>query len=162
MNDSLQQGASGVREWIFAHRFLAAYISIIAFVIVLSTVFWVSSRNQTDNIRILVADNHQLSVENTHRIKDIQDLRKARSRLVAASDLELCTKLYGQIESVDKAQLAQTNARYIHRILPSLPIKDVESLVRTNRAQIKKNIKNFDPAQCHDLPTQALLPPSGK
>lgn len=76
---------------------------------------------------------------------------------IAASDLKLCTKLYGQIVTLEKTSAAQATVAIYHHLLPSIPLPEIRALVKNAHQGAKRVEKQFDPAQCHQLPSQKIV-----
>lgn len=101
---------------------------------------------------------------NTEQIEAIQQSRAERQKegrrireLVAKSDLELCQGLYGNIYGATKRALEQTTLPAYRRVLPDLPEKELVGLVARARKSLRRQLKDFDPAKCRDLPSQQII-----
>lgn len=79
---------------------------------------------------------------------------KLHRRQIAASDLQLCTKLYGQIVQLEKNAAAQATVAIYHHLLPSIPLREIKALVANAQAGALKVEAQFDPKQCSTLPSQ--------
>lgn len=75
---------------------------------------------------------------------------------IAASDLQLCTKLYGQIVRLEKNSAATATVPIYHRLLPSIPLSDIRNLVKSAQSGALRVEAQFDPKQCRMLPSQKI------
>lgn len=87
---------------------------------------------------------------------------KTHREQIAASDLQLCTKLYGQIVLLEKTSAAQATVAIYHHLLPSLPLSEIRALVANAHDQAARVEAQFDPKQCHQLPSQKFAPKPAK
>lgn len=117
----------------------------------ISTVRSLSTDNRTliknqgrDEAKLTKVIARQASEGKTHRAQ------------IAASDLQLCTKLYGQIVALEKTSARQATVAIYHHLLPSIPLPEIRALVASAHAGAKRAEAQFDPAQCHNLPSQHL------
>lgn len=91
------------------------------------------------------------------RVIQLQTTEGATHRKqIAASDLQLCTKLYGQIVRLEKDSAATTTVAIYHHLLPSVPLTDIRNLVKSAQSGALRVEAQFNPKQCRMLPSQKI------
>lgn len=134
-----------------------------AFVVILSFVILLLCFRDINDVRNLSQSNRTFIEKQATDEHELATLTKLQARegathrrQIAASDLQLCTKLYGQIVRLEKNSAATATVPIYHRLLPSIPLSDIRNLVQSAQAGALRVEKQFAPAQCHQLPSQKI------
>lgn len=132
-------------------------------VVLVSFVVLVLALRDVENVRHLSNSNRALIFRQGEDESKLATLAKTQlaegathRAALAASDLQLCTKLYGQIVRLEKNSAATATVPIYHRLLPSIPLSDIRNLVQSAQAGALRVEKQFAPAQCHQLPSQKI------
>jgi hypothetical protein len=135
--------------------FLAVVLlSFVILVLVFRDVGDVRNLSQSNRMLITRLAGDEARLANV--TKTLATQGETHRKQIAASDLQLCTKLYGQVVQLEKNSAATATVAIYHRLLPSIPLSDIRNLVRSAQAGALRVERQFDPAQCHQLPSQKI------
>lgn len=94
------------------------------------------------------ADHVQAQVN--HRAAAARTIRAT----IAQSELDLCTRIYSQITLTERIAYREATLSFYRRVLPDIADRTVRRLLSTDRRQIRILLAEYNPAHCHDLPSQ--------
>lgn len=76
---------------------------------------------------------------------------------IAESELDLCVRIYSQITLTERVAYQQATLTYYRQVLPDIADRTIRRLLANNRRQIRILLAEYNPAHCHDLPSQQYL-----
>lgn len=124
--------------------------------IILALAFFLTSAILADNVRDVRRSEEQtrkLTEQNSELIVQIQELRRARVRTAAETDIRLC-----QIANSNRSAI-KVNTLILKRLVGPVVAEGIENprlreAFKKELATLEKQSKNLRPAKCKRLPSQ--------
>jgi hypothetical protein len=117
-------------------------------ILAISVFAFFNSEQASRQAKKLAVQSRHLAVENKHRIREIQNVRKSNRDRISRTDKYICIRFSVPIE------------KSLHDSLKQLPTisyyKQHPDELKAAIQNTKKTIKLFDPKKCDKLPTKGL------